>query len=223
MPIFTQFDRFTRLGFNGNPFQTLSNATWGAVAVIPDAVLNALEATAHLQLLGAMGRGKTTTLLGIQHHLQAQGRATTYEYLPEHHHRYHTRHFPAYFLLDEAQRLWWGERLRLLRTLGRQSSTRLIFSSHVDLGRWFGWRGVPLQTVYIDDLPMSTLAEILARRLAYFRLVEGVYFTEEAVAWLADHFGSDRRGMERFLYEVFQALTEPQPITAALLADLWRA
>lgn len=221
----TDFGRLPRLGLSSNPFRTLSQPEWGEIAFLtPDIHRLVQQEHAHLQLLGKMGRGKTTTLLGIENLLENQGQSVMYEYLPISQRRFKTNlqiQHPAIFLLDEAQRLWHYEKWRLLRFFQKRPRKRLIFSSHADLSGWFRSRGLPLLTYEVDNLPMSSLGELLHKRLHYFLIDKNasVKFTDDAITYLEAIFGSNRRQMEQFLYEVFEIIQDPQTITAQVLAD----
>jgi hypothetical protein len=215
---------YEKLGFSGNPFRVLTDDEWADIAVLPDDIQSVLESGAHLQIMGQMGRGKSTTLRGINRKLQRQGLRAEFEYIPQHHHRFKTTlsTIPDVFLLDEAQRLWWWERARLLGTI-RQHDIRLMVSSHADLTMWFEWWRLPLTTISVETMSPDQLARALNQRLNFFRIGtdQTTSFTDDAVEWLESQFGSDRRAMERFLYEVFQSLQSPQSITADLLSLGW--
>jgi hypothetical protein len=174
------------------------------------------QSTAHLQLTGAMGRGKTTSLMGIQTYFSMQNHPVSYEYIPlgqRHLKLYPGEASPHIWLVDEVQRLWLGEKFRLFRTLSRRPDLRLIFSSHVDLGYWFQVMSLPLETYQTEVLSHIGLHLLLNRRLDYFRQTPSpLHFTEDGVQWLEQRYGNDRRAMERFLYEVFQCLSTPVPL-----------
>ena len=221
-PLASQFFPYTRLGFTDNPFRVLTDAEWTELAIVPDDLQTILEDnSAHLQLVGEMGRGKSTILRGVAHHFKAKNRHVTFEYVRRGQRRYHVPiQTQDIAVLDEMQRLWWGERIRLLIALHRHP-VRLITSSHTDLTLWFRLAGLPLVTHSINDASPEILQDILNRHLDYFRNTKttAVHFTDGAVAYLSDCFGSDRRAIERFLYEVFQRLETPQAITADLLVQ----
>jgi hypothetical protein len=65
------------------------------------------------------------------------------------------------------------------------------------------------------------LLEMWQRRLDHFRTGDSpICLTTDGIEFLLDVFGNDRRSMERFLYEAFQALTTPQPLDHPYLADV---
>ncbi len=219
------FRRFERLGLNSNPFRTLSRTEWGEIAFLTPEIQRLVEQeNTHLQLLGNLGRGKTTTLLGIGALLEEQSQSVIYEYLAIGQRRFKTNlatQHPDVFLLDEAQRLWHYEKWRLLQSVQKYTQMRLIFSSHVDLSGWFKQRNLPLVPYHVDHLPTVSLGELLNKRLEYFLTAKSspLNFTDDAMAYLEKTFGSNRRQMEQFLYEVFELMIEPKPITSAFLIE----
>lgn len=196
------------LGYTRNPFGRLTDAEWAAVAVLPDAVRQALPVGCHhLQLLGPRGVGKSSALCRIVAELRQAGRRVAYEYVPPGQHHFKTDLADVeVFCLDEAQRLSWRQRRRLVRWGGAHG--RLIFSSHRDLRRWFGWQR-PF-VISIDLQPLVTEAHwqaVLARRLAAFARPEAprLALAPDAVRYLHARFGADLRAGEALLYEVWQA------------------
>jgi hypothetical protein len=79
--------------------------------MLPAAVANLTAPSGHLQVLGQMGRGKTTTLLGLGKRFRLQGLRADYEYLPAGRDAFTTPLASLdVFLLDEVQRLRLDER-----------------------------------------------------------------------------------------------------------------
>lgn len=209
------------LGYTRNPFGTLTDAEWAAVTVLPAAVRQALPAGCrHLQLLGPAGVGKSSALRRIAAELQQAGRRVVYEYLPPGQRRFLSAlDGVEVFLLDEAQRLSWPQRRRLVRW--GETRGRLIFSSHQDLRGRFG-RQRPFLTT-IDLAPLVTRQHwqaVISSRLAAFARPEAPRLTlaPEAVAHLHARFGADLRAAETLLYEVWQAADEVRVLSAADLA-----
>jgi len=206
---------FHALGFRSNPFRALSDDEWADVVVLPEAVSQAAALGGHLQVLGRLGRGKTSTLLGLAAQLRRAGQRAAYEYLAVGCDVFTTA--PAgldVFLLDEAQRLRHRERGRLLAAAG--AGPRLILGSHEDLAPQFENSRLPLATVRLGAPDATHLAAILARRLDYFALEPGqpaVTFDASATDLLQARFGGNLRAIEHFLYEVFQALEAPLVLT----------
>lgn len=223
-PFFSQH----ALGFRRNPFGALNEAEWVAITVVSASVAKLLSSKfTHLQLLGPIGSGKTTTLLKLADNFAQNGRHVAYEYLAlgERDYKTDTTNLDI-LLLDEAQRLGWQPRRRLLASVAQrsQSSLRLILSSHKDLTGAFRRRGLPLQTVAVDDvLTVAFYGQILARRLAYFALPGAAHTTlaPDAVQWLYETFHPNMRDAEYFLYEVWQRETAVQEITAVHLKKLF--
>ncbi|MCI0710801.1 MAG: hypothetical protein L0154_11630 [Chloroflexi bacterium] len=214
------FLRFQRLGFSCNPFRVLTNEEWAILSVIPSPILDIIDNTNHhLQLIGDIGRGKTTLLLGIYSHFQQCGVDASYEYIPEGQRHFKTRQLPDVFLLDEVQRLTWRERRRLFKQVAQ--GARLIFSTHRDMQNGFQRRGLALEIIDVKSLyDGQILLEMWQRRLDHFRTGDSpVCLTTDGVEFLLDVFRNDRRSMERFLYEAFQVLETPQPLNRAYLSD----
>ena len=221
-PVSNPYFPFHHLGFRANPFRTLADDEWAEIVVLPRAALLAADAGGHIQVMGERGHGKTSMLLGLQAHLRRAGHAVAYEYLPEWQEVFHT---PLdgleVFLLDEAQRLNAPERARLLRET--KGGRRLILGSHEDLTSLFAAAGLPLATLMPETADTAHVEAVLARRLAYFALmpsVPAVTLDATAVSYLAETFGGNLRAMQWFLYEVFQSLTRPGPISAPDLRQL---
>ncbi len=214
------FFPFEDLGFRCNPFRALADEEWAAVAIVPPSILKA--DAPYIQILGEQGRGKSTTLRGLAAYLQLESQRVMYEYLPLGQRRFITSIADLdVFLLDEAQRLWWWERRRLVRSTMKYD-TRLVFSSHEDLTELFGRFRLSVFTIWLDQVDEDRLAAILQRRLAYFALHDppSVVFSPDAIQYLFAQFGSDLRQMEYFLYEVFQRLETFELLTVAYLANV---
>lgn len=215
---------FFCLGFRSNPFRALTGEEWAGIAVLPETVAAALtQSEKHLQILGAAGRGKTTALRAIQAREKTEGRAAAYEYLPLGKRRFSTLvRGLGLFCLDEAQRLDAWERRRLVRTAAAREAARLVLAGHEDLTPLFAKHRIPLTTVRLDTVSVAHIQQLLEKRLDFFALSPPpssprVTFRADALEWLCDVFGSDLRAAEHLLYEVFQELTEPTPITAERL------
>jgi hypothetical protein len=216
------FFSFHTLGYRRNPFGALTAEEWAAVAVPSPEVVAASEySRSHLQLLGPMGSGKTTALRWLAARYAAQGVSACYEYLAEGERRFVTDLAGVgVFLLDEAQRLSWRERRRLVG-VGENGRLRLILSSHEDLTPLFWRRGLPLETVWLtEELTLDHCRAVWQRRLDYFALPgrERVGLGETAVVYLYHTFGQNLREAEYFLYEVWQRQAEVGEITGEALA-----
>lgn len=232
----SDFFPFHRLGLTRNPFGSLAPGEWADVAVLPRPVIEIVEAGFdHVQVLGEKGRGKTSVLMGIRARLTPSGlqppppymgegktlNQIAYERIPENARRFQT---PLdgldCFLLDEAQRLGWGEWRRLLRAA--RGGLRLVVGSHRDHTRQFARWGLRLATLRLGEIiTRDHVAAVVEKRIEYFRLDGDRPFptvAPDAIDALVTWYGSDLRAMESLLYEVFQGLEEPGPVTAEVLA-----
>lgn len=216
------------LGFRRNPFGALERDDWTAISILPATLTKRLTAhSTHLQLLGSMGSGKTTTMLKLADELVQIGERLVYEYLPEGQRRYMTdTAVLTTFLLDEGQRLTRRERKRMV-TAARPGETglRLIFSSHEDLTKLFRRWQRPLTTINLEEtLTVDLYRQMLVRRLDYFTLPGKPHTTlsDDAVQWLYDRFYPNMRDAEYFLYEVWQRETAVREVTAVHLQKVWQ-
>lgn len=218
-------------GFRSNPFRALPDREWAESAVLTETARAAFrQPDAHLQVLGGLGAGKTTTLLGLERLAQDTAVQTVYLYISEGQTRLESD-IPSdgLLLLDEAQRLAADELGRLLDQLARHqernrgahadTGLRLALASHVDLSEQFHVCGLPLITVSVDALSLDGWRAFLDARLAAAALPGRPHATlaDDSLWFLAEQFGTDRRAAVAFLYEVFQALREPTIVDAAQL------
>lgn len=208
---------FHQIGFRCNPFRVLTDEEWVAVTVIPPALENIINTPNHLQLLGEMGHGKSTTLLALQARLVTIEQPVVLEYLPrgQHHLKTSFRDLTI-FIVDEAQRLWPWEWMRLLVWV-QKGGHRLVIGSHADMQWLFQLAGMPLETCSLDY--SAYLPEILERRLSFFALEDPcpTYFTPDAIEFLQGRFGANLRAIQYFLYEVFQRLPSRGGLTGDTL------
>jgi Cdc6-like AAA superfamily ATPase len=210
---------FRKLGLRSNPFRTLTAEEWADVAVVPQPIETAFNRGDNLLVLGRRGRGKSTTLRTLMRRVEWQDKRVAYERLPFGKWRYQTdiSELDA-FAPDEIQRLavWeWSPLLAKVR-----DGMRLIMGSHRN-DRWlFQLAGIPLTVFHLDRLNTPQhLQRVLQRRIEYFVLddVPLVTLDDSAVNYLYQHYRDNMRAIEHFLYDVFQQLYEPTPITAELL------
>lgn len=211
---------FNALGLERNPFGALTDEEWVTAAVLPPSVEAARAAGfEHMQVIGQRGRGKSTILRALVAFFEEQGERVAYERLPQGQARFYTDlHTLDRFALDEAQRLGWRARRDLQQAA--RGGLRLILGSHTSHHWSFARQRLPLLTIRLhDDCSPAHLAAVLDRRLALCARDGGplVSVTPDAIEWLWQRFGSDLRGVEFFLYEVFQALDSPGPLTADTL------
>ncbi len=201
-------------GFWSNPFRALSDAEWEAIAILPDAAHDLLRGTAHVQILGDAGAGKSSLLRAMAREATSTGNVAVYEYLPHDAIGFQSDvPHSAWFCLDEAQRLTGTERERLI-TQGREHRCRLLLATHEDLSPWFADAAMPLLSLDLGDLDAAHFAAVLENRLAYFARTDTprAKFAPDTHAHLRARFGSDLRGAERFLYEYF-AVDVRAPVT----------
>lgn len=214
---------FVALGFHGNPFRRLTDDESAAVTVLPDElVCVARSSSDHVQILGAQGRGKSTCLRALGTRFARNGLRTAYEYLPPGSNSL-SGSLDGFdvVLLDEAQRLKAGERARLLASAAsRRRGFRLVVGTHDDMAPPFAGQRLPLATVRLDSITPARMQEVLTRRLALCALDDppAITFSADAVRHLCDAFGSNLRGVECFLYEVFQSKPARGSLTSAMLA-----
>lgn len=217
------FFHFRKIGYRRNPFGALTAEEWAAVAVLPPQAAQALATGfAHLQLLGPMGVGKSTALLAVQEVFRQAGRRTTVEYLPLGKRRFDTETAVLdVFLLDEAQRLSWRQRRRLVSGVGN-GRLQIVLSSHEDLTRVFAQKGLVLTSVDLaGEMTVDWITAVLDRRLSYFALPDQprAILSDAAVYYLYQRFGNNLRQMEYFLYEVWQRLDTPQLVMRQTLEN----
>ncbi len=220
------------LGFRRNPFGALEADEWIAVAILPDTISKLFSTHfTHLQLLGSMGAGKTTSLRKLADQFANAGgpanQRVAYEYLAQGERVMKTDTAVLdILLLDEAQRLNRRSRRRLLASAAQFNGggLRLILSSHKDLTPYFVRRGLPLVTIDLDEtLTLAHYERLLARRLAYFALPGAAHTTlsPDAISWLYETFYPNMRDAEYFLYEVWQRETAVREVTAVHLQELF--
>jgi hypothetical protein len=213
---------FHQIGFTRNPFGALAPEEWAAIAVLPPAVAAVLaDERSHMQLIGPMGCGKTTILQKLADHVRWSEKQVRYEYLAEGETQFYSVVQELdLFVLDEAQRLNWGERTRWLQAV-KDGRLRTFFSSHKSLAGWFRRYRLPLQTIAVHEcITLPYYKAILDRRMAFFTIQNqsSATLSEDAVEWLHGNFGQDLREAEYFLYEVWQSLTDHEAVTAVTLA-----
>jgi len=205
------------LGYQCNPFRALTADEEATLAVLPPEVVDAYAgSSAHLQIMGEKGRGKSATLHGLAARAEDCGLRVAYEYLPEGQDCFDTDlQGLDLFILDEAQRLSRSERARLL-----ESPPRLIVSSHADLAADFKRHGLPLRSIRLGNLGPGHVRAVLDGRLDHFALGgrPRAALSEDAYAWLTATFGDDLRSTIALLYEAFQALAGPKVVDTGYLA-----
>lgn len=182
-----------------NPFGEMTREERVCLAVVDvePIVAQTRHPRSAIQLIGDAGRGKTTHLLSLHHHLPD----SAYVYLPE------DSPCPAIpmgnpLLIDEAQRLPRAVRRAVIR-----SGVPLVLATHRDLASELRRGGYQIITHRIGArLDPRRLRELLNRRVRWCRLGDGPV-PELSLADAHDlvaRFGSDIRGIEDFLYDRVQ-------------------
>ncbi|MBN1429586.1 MAG: hypothetical protein JXB07_14545 [Anaerolineae bacterium] len=208
---------FHELGLRSNPFRALTDSEWADIVILSSELLSLASQPTHLQILGPMGAGKTSSLLGLAAHFRRLGQYTTYTYIPDGQTTFaappETTHI---FLLDEAQRLHQQEIKRLLTC-----PYRLIIASHADLAADFARAGQPLATQCLGPVDTQQLHDLLKKRLDYFARPEGAHlgFSLEAVDYLRQAGAGNLRFIESWLYEFIQRQPPTGIIQPAALID----
>jgi chromosomal replication initiation ATPase DnaA len=206
----SRFFPFHDLGFRCNPFRALTREEWSQIAVVPQAIEEAIEGDfSHLQIIGNQGSGKTSALLALKKRFKDQGHKVQYCYLPPGQTKLPgTWPVGEILLIDEMQRLTQNQRLRVVKKVApmREAGLRLIFSSHEDLSPVFARLRRPLQTIPLHHHEAEFVRSVIERRLRFFSEGDSARasLTEEAYGWLGETFADDLRSLEDFLYEVFQ-------------------
>jgi hypothetical protein len=183
-----------------NPFGELTSDERAELAVV-DVAMHLAElrqGRTALQFLGDQGRGKTTHLLALGRSLPG----AEYVYLPEDGPR---PRIPSTrpLLLDEAQRLGRWQRRRVFAVPGA-----LVIGSHEDHTLELERAGYRVVTHHVaESASDERLREMLNRRIGAAHAGTGPLplVSERFAADLHRQFGSDIRGVEYFLYDLFQS------------------
>jgi hypothetical protein len=190
-----------------NPFGELTRHERAELAVV-DVAMHLAElqvGRTALQFLGDQGRGKTTHLLAIGRALPG----ASYVYLPEDGPRPRIpRARPL--LLDEAQRLSRWQRYRVFAVKGP-----LVIGSHEDHTQELERAGHRVVTHRVaDGSSPERLHAMLNRRIKAARADVGPLplVSEAFAAELQAQFGPDLRGIEQFLYDLFQSRLHEDPL-----------
>ncbi|MCA9838796.1 MAG: hypothetical protein KC422_17910 [Trueperaceae bacterium] len=151
-----------------------------------------------LQIMGEMGRGKSSFLLGLRRHFPD----APYYYYPEDGPKPTVAKAPLLFL-DEMQRFTPKERKRIL-----QQRASFVISTHKDFKEEYEALGLRHEAICLQGLSKDKLQRILKKRLEAARRSPGPipYFEDRTLEKLLERFGDDLRSMEDYLYEIFQSL-----------------
>ncbi|MCO4747807.1 MAG: hypothetical protein KC912_23630 [Proteobacteria bacterium] len=198
---------YAHLNLRINPFGELPPHVRSRLAVANTAPLvEALRkpGTA-VQLVGRCGRGKSSHLLALHREL------------PESHYaRLWTDQPPPsalsgdILLIDEADAVWAGTRLRLLRR-GRSVAVAV----HRDQSWILRLAGFRVLTVEVGSVDRERLRAIVQRRIEFARLGPGPLpgLDDPVLDALLDTHGDDIRAMETPLYAAFQTLQAVEDLT----------
>lgn len=187
---------FCHLNLRWNPFGEPAPEDRPALVVFdPTPLAERLQPGVAVQLVGDHGRGKTSRLLALQHHLDAPYvRLRDAWQIP----------VAPVVLLDEAEQLWRRPFWRLLQC------GALALSTHRDLSLPLRALGFSVETVSVGGITKAQLAALLARRIAWARRGPGPVpcVPPETLDRLVERFGDDVRSMERALYASVQRMRE---------------
>ena len=205
---------YSRLGLRFNPFgeldrqQRIENA-------LPrcdlDSIRSYLQDNSCLQqravqFMGPRGSGKSTHLLLLAARL------------PD----FHYVHLPVdskrdvpvctNLMIDEVQRAG-----RRQQTLLFRNAQRVVLGTHRDFSNRLEESGFEVQTIALDEQPqidwlvktLNRKIELAQRPMATKRAIPRI--RHQTVVQLRQEFGSDIRGLEGRLYDVFQALNSGSP------------
>jgi len=199
---------FAHVNLRFNPFGELPVEERQQVAVVRmeqeefSGLVNRLKRPGFVvQFRGACGRGKSTHLLA----LRAQFPEAPYVYFGEGAPIPAIPEAPLLFL-DETQRLSPMVRRSLFR---REAS--FVIGTHKDHARELDKAGVEYRCFTLKGLDPDTLARIMERRIQWASRDPGEpvpRLGEAALHGLLKRFGDDLRGMEGYLYDVFQEVRE---------------
>lgn len=199
---------FSRWNLRYNPFGELLPAERAQVAIF-DAmavVAELREPATAIQFIGQCGRGKTTRLLALQHHLALPPQSTIY--LPP-----WSWGLPAWWaktlringetlIIDEAQRMPPHVRRAIFRR-----RCGLVLGTHRDFAKQLrsaGYRVLTYQVGLGNDA--EHVAKVANARLCAARLTPAKIpqVSTQDAAWLVARFGDDLRAIESFLYHQMQ-------------------
>jgi hypothetical protein len=198
---------FEHLNLRFNPFGERPLEERGQLAVPPDYFDDLPDLTRPgfaLQVLGDKGRGKTTHLLALRERYPR----SQYLHIPEEGlQAWPPSLGPSPFFIDEAQRLTWLQRRDLFRP-----QRSLVIGSHADHAKQLRRAGFTVQTRQaFEELSPERLHAMIQKRIESARRADGDLprVTKENCDLLLSHFGTDVRGIEGYLYEIFQGLEGP--------------
>lgn len=194
---------FAHLNLRFNPFGEIPLEHRAELAIVDlDLIERRLDnRRAAIQFMGDKGHGKTTHLLALMDRFPQ----AAYVRIPE----YERPPIPVGepLMVDEVQRLSRWTRFCLFRR-----NLPLVLGTHQDYAGELKRAGRQVTTIKVGgDLDAGRLQRIVERRIEFARRKKGPVprLTRTAVRRLMLEFGSDVRGIEGKLYDVFQNLKEP--------------
>jgi hypothetical protein len=217
------------MGYRSNPFRSLTPQEWRDLAMLPEGLSSMIDSPPPLlQILGAQGAGKTSTLLALERTFHDRGWLVTYEYLPpgSNQVRSDLTQLQVY-LLDEAQRLSPRAVQRLFARSYPTSSSglHLVLSTHEDLSTYTAKMGLPLETFRLGQHSRNFTLSLIERRLTYFERpgFRGTRIAPDALDLVISTCGTDLRKLEGLLYEVYQRWDAEGPIEAGYIKAILRS
>jgi hypothetical protein len=193
---------YAHLNLRYNPFGELPQDVRAHLAVVDvEPLLKQLvQPNGAVQLIGEMGRGKTTHLLAIKQQLAN----SAYVYIDEGTHSAIPKGNPL--LIDEADRLSWLERRAAFRR-----GVPLAIGTHTDMTRHlkrYGYQVLSIEVGRVCDAQL--ILSCAEKRISFARRYPGSVprLTIATASRLVQRFGSDIRTIEDHLYDVFQDLQE---------------
>jgi hypothetical protein len=199
---------FSRWNLRYNPFGELLPGERARLAIFDATPVAAeiREAGTAIQFIGQCGRGKTTRLLALQHHLALPPQSAIY--LPP-----WSWALPAWWaktlriegstlMIDEAQRMPPHVRREIF-----QRRCGLVLGTHRDFSKQLRRAGYRVLTYDVGlENDAGHVAQIANARLCAARLTpaEVPQVSIEDAAWLVARFGDDLRAIESFLYHQVQ-------------------
>ncbi len=207
LPRFVELQPFAKLHLRRNPFGALPEEDRGRL-IVPVLDLGELgEWIQHprraVEFLGDCGRGKSAHLHALRHELRLRGTRHPITHLrPAEPARAKLIPEATVVLVDESQMLCAKERRRLFRR-----PVSFALGTHESHATELAKLGIECRSVDIRSLDLSTLREIVRRRVAWARWGGGEPPGVSDVTLDALHqaYGADLRAIEGALYEIYQA------------------
>lgn len=196
---------FAHLNLRFNPFGELEQQTRAELAVVSLEELpqQLQQRRVAVEFVGPHGHGKTTHLLAL-HALFAEA-----PYI-----KLHLDSIPdiadaPLLFVDSIEHLPRRRRRRLYRR-----AETLALTTHDSLQAELQSAGYTVCTRIVDGTHVSTIAELIRRRIEHARRSPGPvpYIGTAGIGRLKTRFGSDIRAIEGYLYDIFQTLDRPRHV-----------